>query len=169
LPSNIWTSFPNLGSGYAVLGPATPRYNCVSWTLGTTGSWTWPGSQYSSHASLYASAGYQRLSHMNTGYQPGVQKIAIYGKYNQYGGFAVTHVARQEPGGGWTSKLGALPLIWHPSLDSLSGPSYGQPVAVYARRVAQPAPAPQYRTYASSTPTQVYYSTPVSAPTYYVR
>jgi hypothetical protein len=39
----------------------------------------------------------------------------------------------QEPDGTWMSKLGALALIHHATLEALRGPVYGTPVAVYVR------------------------------------
>jgi hypothetical protein len=39
----------------------------------------------------------------------------------------------QERDRTWTSKLGQLALIRHATADALSGPTYGQPVAVYVR------------------------------------
>jgi hypothetical protein len=36
--------------------------------------------------------------------------------------------------GTWTSKLGKMAVIRHATPDSLDGPDYGQPVAVYVRK-----------------------------------
>ena len=49
----------------------------------------------------------------------------------------VTHGALQDRDGTWTSKLGQLALIRHRTPAALNGPTYGQPVAVYARRSAR--------------------------------
>jgi hypothetical protein len=49
--------------------------------------------------------------------QPGIEKIAIYGKSNG----DATHVARQLASGAWTSKLGKLEDIEHHSLGALEG------------------------------------------------
>jgi type VI secretion system secreted protein VgrG len=124
--------FPNL-SGARVLGGMTRRYNCISHSLGVYSHWTWPGDTVVGFDSLYWQSGYRRSAYLDLRHQPGVQKIALYATLDGSGNLAVTHAARQEVRGGWTSKLGAGPLIWHPSAHSLTGPSYGFPIAVYTR------------------------------------
>jgi hypothetical protein len=64
--------------------------------------------------------------------QPGVDKIVLYGKQER-GRWVVTHQVRQLSKGTWTSKLDKLALIRHRTPEALSGPSYGQPIAVYVR------------------------------------
>src|SRR5205823_3859038 len=34
--------FPRLREEFEVMGPATPSYNCIGWSLGLTESWVWP-------------------------------------------------------------------------------------------------------------------------------
>jgi type VI secretion system secreted protein VgrG len=80
--------------------------------------------------------GYRRLSELDDGLTPGVQKVVAYGYVGRTGAVrAVKHVALQAADGTWTSKLGHLALIRHPRVESLSGPSYGRPIAIYARAV----------------------------------
>ncbi len=52
--------------------------------------------------------------------EPGYEKIAIYAFVGQF-----THVARQLENGQWTSKLGNLEVITHPSPASLARGIYG--------------------------------------------
>ena len=52
--------------------------------------------------------------------EPDYEKIALYAFVGQF-----THVARQLDDGRWTSKLGTLEDITHPSLDSLARGVYG--------------------------------------------
>ena len=52
--------------------------------------------------------------------EPAYEKIAIYAFVGEF-----THVARQLEDGRWTSKLGHLEVITHPSLANLSAGIYG--------------------------------------------
>jgi hypothetical protein len=126
-------SFPVLGGKYDVIGPATQKYNCIAWSLGVTSRWVWPGTSLSAFDDLDSQFGYKRMSKMDFSVQPGVEKIVLYGKYTD-GKFEATHQAHQNPDGTWTSKLGKMALIRHNSPDSLDGPDYGKPVAVYYRK-----------------------------------
>ena len=67
---------------------------------------------------LFAGEGFSLCD--DDGLDPGYEKIAIYALVGQF-----THVARQLKDGRWTSKLGALEDITHPSLASLSEGIYG--------------------------------------------
>jgi hypothetical protein len=131
--AEVRQGFPHLRQGYRVLSARSPRYNAISHTIGTYGNWVWPGDTVAVFDSLYGRYGYQRLSYPQYERNPGAEKIVLYGKLRPDGSLAVTSAARQEAGGGYTSKIGPGPLIWHPYADSLLGPAYGQPIAVYAR------------------------------------
>src|SRR5262249_40091683 len=124
-------SFPRLLTNYEVLGPANrqKKFNCISWSIGITERWVWPGGKVADFDRLYASHGYQRATNLDFSLQPGVHKLALYG-HPRGGTIACTHAARQEADGTWTSKLGPLALIRHLTLEDLNGPSYGEPVAV---------------------------------------
>ena len=52
--------------------------------------------------------------------EPGFEKIAIYAFVGQF-----THVARQLESGLWSSKIGHLETVTHPTPASLSGGIYG--------------------------------------------
>jgi hypothetical protein len=125
-------SFPRL-SKYDVIGSATPKYNCIAWSLGVTSRWVWPGTSLASFDDLNAQYGYRRMSRMDFSLEAGVEKVVLYGKMVD-GKFEATHQARQNPDGTWTSKLGKMALIRHASPDSLDGPDYGKPYAVYYRK-----------------------------------
>jgi type VI secretion system secreted protein VgrG len=137
--STLKSAFPNLGDNYEILGPASPDYNCIGHTLGLDDQWVNPvtgppGDELSGMDEIYAQQGYQRLPTLDYSDVPGTQKVVVYATMNPDGTInQVTHGAIQDDTGAWTSKLGQLPLIRHASPDDLDGPSYGQPVAVYAK------------------------------------
>lgn len=127
-------SFPNLkADDFVALGPFTQRYNCIAWTVGVRDEWVWPGDTVQAFDALYAKSGYRPLDALDTSVDPKLEKVVLYGVESRNGGLEVTHGAKQEPDGQWTSKLGTEPLIRHSSLDDLVGASYGKPVRVYAR------------------------------------
>ena len=61
----------------------------------------------------------------------GFEKIAIYAFVGQF-----THVARQLNDGQWTSKIGNLEAITHPSLQDISGGIYGSVHCIMRRPIA---------------------------------
>ncbi len=85
---------------------------------------------------IYANAGYKRSDNMNTDLEPGTRKVVVYASKHSDGSIdEITHGALQEPDGTYTSKLGWLgPLIRHRTAESLNGPEYGAPVAVYKKK-----------------------------------
>jgi hypothetical protein len=129
--------FPHLGRSFRVLGPSTDPnkktgYNCIANSLNTRGRWVWPGDRVSDFDKLYRRHGYRRLRKPDYGHNPRLEKVVLYAK-KKNGRWVCTHAARQLADGSWTSKLGAGPLIKHPDADSVAGPSYGRPIAVYVR------------------------------------
>jgi len=139
LETQYRTAHPNLLTNYEVLGPSSPErtYNCVAWSVGITKRWVWPGSSLEDFDRLYAKHGYRRASNMDFRLKKGVRKIVLYGLVNDDGTVKCTHAARQEANGTWTSKLGKLALIRHLRPDDVTGPSYGEPVAVYVKGKAK--------------------------------
>jgi len=127
-------SFPKLESSYAVIGHATKDYNCIAWSLGVTTKWVWPGTATDDFDKLDGQYGFRRMTKLDFSVQKGVEKIVLYGKKVD-GKMTMTHQARQMKDGTWTSKLGEMGLIRHASPDSLDGPDYGYPVAVYYRKI----------------------------------
>jgi hypothetical protein len=63
--------------------------------------------------------------------EPGFEKIAIYVAERTA---EPTHVARQLPTGAWTSKLGPMEDIEHPSLDEFCGREYGRVGPILKRK-----------------------------------
>jgi type VI secretion system secreted protein VgrG len=137
-PSNR-QDFPHLGSNFEVLAPATNKYNCIGFSLGSRNQWINPSTGPEDNPllymdQLYRKHGYVRLRSGNISQEEGKQKLVVYATRRADGHIkAVTHTAVQAADGSWQSKLGELPLIRHLTLSALSGPSYGEPVAVYAR------------------------------------
>lgn len=138
-------AFPRLKlSTIEVLGHHTKKYNCIAHSLGVdywvnpeTGDETNPLAKMDA---MYGQIGYTRIDAMNTAVEPGLEKVCVYATMNVDASIKeVTHAARQEPDGTWTSKLGSMPLIRHPDLEALRGPVYGTPVAIYVRK-ATPQP-----------------------------
>jgi type VI secretion system secreted protein VgrG len=125
--------FPHLGRHFEVMGPATPQYNCIAWSLGVTDQWVWPGDKVADFDQLYGKKGYKRQKGLDLRRQSGVEKVVLYGKVRKDGSIQATHAARQLSDGTWSSKLGQQPLIRHLQPDDLDGSAYGKPVAVYTR------------------------------------
>ena len=139
--NNLAKSFPNLGN-YKVLDASNKSYNCISHTLGVHHHWINPrtgpaNAPLAPMDQLYNANGFQRQPNVDLRPDPNLQKVAVYAtKYPDGSIKKVTHAALQQPNGTWTSKLGQLPLVQHQSPWSVSGPTYGVPVATYVRPVA---------------------------------
>ncbi|MGV3625855.1 MAG: DUF6209 family protein [Archangium sp.] len=126
-------SFPNLKEDTFVgIGPSSQRYNCIAWTIGVRDEWVWPGEKLSVFDALYAKAGFTPLDSLDASLDPSLEKVVVYG-LKKGSEVTVTHGAKQDESGEWTSKLGTQPLIRHKTLEALNGPSYGEPVRIYVR------------------------------------
>lgn len=127
---------PNLtAENFVAIGPPVQRYNCIALTLGNRSEWIDPGQDLERYDELYKQHGYQRLSSVDLTHDPATEKIVVYGVKLRAPSprIAVTHGARMDEDGTFISKLGSYPLIRHRDAHAVSGPSYGTPVAVYAR------------------------------------
>lgn len=122
--------FPNLRStGHRITSNGTDTYNCLAWAAGETHRrWEpnrphhWPATR--GHEIEYFVEAYQSLGYVeceNGDLEHGFEKIAIYGQYG-----LGTHAARQLGNGRWTSKLGNLWDIEHPTLDGVENAGYGK-------------------------------------------
>lgn len=139
----IEARFPGLRtSPYLVTSPATRDYNCVAWAAGDTARWWWPDPDPDNDAALwppgvpvaetidafvaaFATLGYRPCSGEEP--EPGFGKLTLFAS-----GGVPTHMARQLPGGRWTSKLGRSEDIEH-DLPALSGEVYGTVVLILKR------------------------------------
>ncbi|MFO0969070.1 MAG: hypothetical protein U0793_26245 [Gemmataceae bacterium] len=132
--------FPRLGARFEVIDPYIgKRYNCIAHSLGIHGRWVNPETgpstaPLSKMDRMYTAKGYRRVSGLDFRLATGLQKVVVYAKVSGGRITSVTHAAIQEADGSWSSKLGQLPLIRHATPESLNGPSYGVPVAVYVRK-----------------------------------
>ncbi len=120
--------FPSLNVNQAVVtGEMTTVYNCISWTLGVTTRWIWPGPTIKDFDKVYNAAGFVRAAN---------GPIAVWGSSLN----AMTHGCISGPGHGprWESKCGQDLRIQH-GLNELVSQSYGHVVAYYTKRhLAQP-------------------------------
>ncbi|MBY0514415.1 MAG: hypothetical protein K2P78_10940 [Gemmataceae bacterium] len=114
--------FPSLDVNKAVVtdGPSSV-YNCISWTVGVTNRWLWPGSSLANFDTFYRGFGFVRA---------GDGPIAAWGHSTTN----MTHGSVSGPGHGprWESKCGSDLRIQH-GLGELVGSSYGRVVAFYRR------------------------------------
>ncbi|QEL15769.1 DUF7689 domain-containing protein [Limnoglobus roseus] len=137
---SIKKAFPKLGDNYEVEAPATEDYNCIAHTLGDHGNWVNPetgpkANPLSEMDKKYEALGYKRATGMDTSLEPGTEKVVVYATKNPDGTIKdVTHGAIQRPDGTYSSKLGSMPQIRHENPEALSGPAYGEPVAVYTKK-----------------------------------
>ena len=132
LPQGIEDEFPNLATaGYEITSEASIDYNCIAWAMDISvqrwdygdpyGYWppTVPRNQEAATlVQVFAVAGYSVCD--NGDKEPGYDKVAIYAQNGLW-----EHAARQLDDGRWTSKLGDLEDITHPSAESLAGGFYG--------------------------------------------
>jgi hypothetical protein len=128
---------------YLVTSDSTDEYNCIAWAANDSERWWWP------HPDAYWPIGIPRIETLDNfirafqtlGYEPcedgaleaGYTKVAIY--LNSQG--RPTHMARQLPSDGWTSKLGEAWDIEHQTVQGVEGNSYGR-VGQYLKKALQP-------------------------------
>ncbi len=135
--------FPNLASAdYQITSPATEDYNCIAWAMNNVDTVFWPDSMdlfswpdtlpreedLEVVISFFRSHGYEVCT--NPKLERGFQKIALYVVDND----KFTHVARQLPGGDWTSKIAEHQDITHKSLAALIGNRCGQVGCIMKQR-----------------------------------
>lgn len=114
------SAFPLLDVDFTIVtDEPTGVYNCISWTVGVTNYWHWPGSQLSDFDSFYAQF---NLIRKTKGH------VAAWGNSTT----AMTHGCISGPTHGpcWESKCGSLARIQH-CLNELNGPAYGHVIAYY--------------------------------------
>lgn len=120
--------FPLLDVTAAVVtGEATNSYNCISWTVGVTTRWLWPGASLANFDTFYRQWGFIRS---------GNGPIAAWGSSTSN----MTHGCISGAGHGprWESKCGRSLRIQH-GLTELEGATYGRVLAFYSKaRIAAP-------------------------------
>jgi hypothetical protein len=102
-------------------------YNCVSWTVGITNRWIWPGNSSANFDAFYHGFGFVRA---------GDGTIAAWGLSTS--NMAHASVTGSEHGPRWESKCGADLRIQH-GLNELVSSSYGRVLAFYRRSRTLPA------------------------------
>ena len=115
------SAFPLLDVDFTIVtGEPTTDYNCISWTVGVTNYWHWPGSTLANFDSFYSQFG---LTRKTKGH------MAAWG----FADNNMTHGCISGPTHGpkWESKCGSLARIQH-CLNELNGPSYGHVIAYYS-------------------------------------
>jgi hypothetical protein len=130
--------FPLLDVDFTIVtDEPTGNYNCISWTVGVTNYWHWPGSKLTDFDNFYAQFGLQRKT---KGF------VAAWGASET----AMTHGCISGPTHGpcWESKCGSLARIQH-CLNELNGPVYQHVIAYYSwKRIIIgpqiPIPFPKY-------------------------
>lgn len=142
----ILAEFPNTQqSPFVPTSPWTVDYNCIAYACNVFNEWYWPPGnelwlngrftvwpngippnlQVGSFIMLFQSLGYQICN--DGSHVVGVEKVAIFEKNNE-----VTHAARQNQDGSWTSKLGYDIDVQH-TIDAMAGGFYGDPVQYLER------------------------------------
>lgn len=126
-------SFPLLDVDFTIVTdePAF-NYNCISWTVGVTNVWHWPGSLLSDFDNFYNQFNLIRKTKGT---------VAAWGHANNN----MTHGCISGPTHGpcWESKCGSLARIEH-CLNELNGPVYGHVIAYYAKKIRYYPRLPKY-------------------------
>jgi hypothetical protein len=119
--------FPRLAVNgtWLVTGEACRQYNCISWSVGVTGSWLWPSTRVADYDQFYLSYGYVPLA---AGESPADADIALWRAANG----EATHGCRRVAGEVWESKLGSSLRVLH-RLDELESAGYGKVTKLYRR------------------------------------
>jgi len=114
--------FPNLDVNAAIVtDEISSVYNCISWTVGITNRWIWPGNTLVNFDTFYQGFGFV---------QAGDGPISAWGNST----LNMTHGAVSGSGHGprWESKCGNDLRIQH-GLSELVGSLYGRVIAFYRR------------------------------------
>ena len=117
-------AFPLLDVDFTIVtDEPSGAYNCISWTVGVTNFWHWPGSTLANFDTFYSQFGLQRKTKGH---------VAAWG----FADNNMTHGCISGPTHGpcWESKCGSLARIQH-CLNELNGPSYGHVIAYYTWKI----------------------------------
>ncbi|MBL0056899.1 MAG: hypothetical protein IPP31_12115 [Chitinophagaceae bacterium] len=131
---NFHNDFPLLDVDFTIVtDEPSGIYNCISWTVGVTNFWHWPGSLLSDFDNFYNQFGYTRRTKGT---------IAAWGHADSN----MTHGCVSGPTHGpcWESKCGSWARIQH-CLNELNGPVYGHVIAYYGwKRIIIKPQFPKY-------------------------
>lgn len=148
MKAQIISAFPGLRSDpcFKITSDQTPEYNCIAWAAIRNDVFWWPdpripnidGVEWPFNLPLNASLEnfillYQHLGYalcQSWKYEHQLQKLALYINQDTR---LVTHAARQNYDGIWTSKLGPNHDITHINPMSLEGSKYGEVAAIMQR------------------------------------
>ena len=115
---------------WSVTGPRTGQYNCISWSVGVTDQWLWPGGTTADFDAFYASYGWTVSSSCNREYKK--RKVALYAMNSDPQD--CTHGSRETHDCGWhESKCGGLEKIMHIRTE-MEGGVYGDVIKCYEKR-----------------------------------
>lgn len=109
---------------WRVTGEACEAYSCVSWAVGVTDEWLWPGDEREDFEAFFPGYGYLQVP-FDAPESAG--EIAYF-----EGPVGPTHASRRVAGEIWESKLGSSLRILH-TLRDLDGGSYGHVAGFYRK------------------------------------
>lgn len=136
---SLWPALSK--ADYRITSPETTDYNCAAWAGNDTGrkwwpiqnnAYYWPAARKDDSRQAFIE-GYRTQNYEecdSPAIEDGYEKIAVY--FNTQG---PQHVARQLPGGRWTSKLGEFEDIEHPNLSDVTSGDYGQPELIMRKKI----------------------------------
>ena len=117
--------FKNLRN-FQITAPAAGAYNCISWSVGVTTEWLWPGSTVADFDAFYASYGWTPAANGKREYQK--RKVALWAQ-----GSSCTHGSRETYDCEWhESKCGSAERIMHDKYQMQDG-SYGKIIKYYEK------------------------------------
>jgi len=134
----VQLGFPSLADDFQITSQKTPEYNCIAWAAQDTSQWWWPlGLSYwpqnaprketlDAFIAAFGTLGYSPCP--NGDLEEGTEKVVVY-----LSNGVPMHMARQLPGGAWTSKLGKSWDIGHSLPEEVSGQAYGLAVQYLSR------------------------------------
>jgi len=117
--------FPNLRN-WKITAPSSGIYNCISWSVGVTNDWLWPGSTIAAFDAFYASYGWAPSASGNREYHK--RKIALWADAS-----GCTHGSPETYDCDWhESKCGSAERIMHDKFQMQYG-VYGNIVKYYEK------------------------------------
>ncbi len=143
--SCVMSTFPGLRpADHSDWSDSSPIYNCIAWAAEDATQWWWPVAGHKPNywpavapreltidafIRAFQSIGYSVCN--NRKHEHGFTKVALY--VTRDARKKPTHMARQQPDGTWTSKLGEGPDVNHVDPECLEGDFYGRVAAVLRR------------------------------------